>query len=210
MTSFMAMMMAGFGIGMASMAVPDKAKSAAAANAVFAMIRRQTKIEVSSGDGPSFDGAVHLQGVDFAYPSRLDRPILKTINLSIEAGKTTALVGPSGSGKSTIVAMLQRFYDPTGGALVLGGCNTDLRNVPLAWWREQIGFVGQEPVRNNGLHYVIYLHFLIIFTSYKIMTSSCRCCSRALSPTTLSTGTLMLVRATSRLLPKKHLPTISS
>lgn len=150
MTSFMAMMMAGFGIGMASMAVPDKAKSAAAANAVFAMIRRQTKIEVSSGDGPSFDGAVHLQGVDFAYPSRLDRPILKTVNLSIEAGKTTALVGPSGSGKSTIVAMLQRFYDPTGGALVLGGCNTDLRNVPLAWWREQIGFVGQEPVLFKG------------------------------------------------------------
>ena len=150
MTSFMAMMMAGFGIGMASMAVPDKAKSAAAANAVFAMIRRQTKIEVKSGEGLSFDGAVHLQGVEFAYPSRLDRPILKTVDLSIAAGKTTALVGPSGSGKSTIVAMLQRFYDPTGGALVLGGCNTDLRSVPLAWWREQIGFVGQEPVLFKG------------------------------------------------------------
>ena len=147
--------------GMASMAVPDKAKSAAAANAVFAMIRRQTKIEVTSGDGPSFDGAVHLQAVEFAYPSRLDRPILKTVNLSIEAGKTTALVGPSGSGKSTIVAMLQRFYDPTGGALVLGGCNTDLRNVPLAWWREQIGFVGQEPVRNTGLPYVILFTTLL-------------------------------------------------
>merc|ERR1719181_1023361 len=132
---------------MASMAVPDKAKSASAANAVFAMIRRESKIAITDGEGPlSFDGGVELKDVEFAYPSRLDRPILKTINLSIEAGKTTALVGPSGSGKSTIVAMLQRFYDPTGGALVLGGCNTDLRNVPLAWWREQIGFVGQEPV----------------------------------------------------------------
>ena len=114
------------------------------------MIRRQPKIEVTSGEAPAFDGAVHLQAVEFAYPSRIDRPILKTINLSIEAGKTTALVGPSGSGKSTIVALLQRFYDPTAGAVVLGGSNTDLRTVPLAWWREQIGFVGQEPVLFKG------------------------------------------------------------
>ena len=97
MTSFMAMMCAGFGVAMASMAVPDKAKSASAANAVFAMIRRQTKIEVTQGDGPAFDGAVHLKQVDFAYPSRLDRQILEKVNLSIESGKTTALVGPSGS-----------------------------------------------------------------------------------------------------------------
>jgi ATP-binding cassette subfamily B (MDR/TAP) protein 1 len=152
MTSFMAMMMAGFGIGMASMAVPDKAKSASAANAVFAMIRRESKIAITDGEGPlSFDGGVELKDVEFAYPSRLDRPILKTINLSIEAGKTTALVGPSGSGKSTIIAMLQRFYDPTGGALLLGGSSkTDLKSAPLVWWRKQIGFVGQEPVLFKG------------------------------------------------------------
>ena len=150
MTSFMAMMMAGFGIGMASMAVPDKAKSASAANAVFSMIHRQSKIEVTSGQGPSFDGTVYLRAVEFAYPSRLDRPILKTVSLQMEAGKTTALVGPSGSGKSTIIAMLQRFYDPTAGAIVLGGSNADLKTVPLGWWREQIGFVGQEPVLFKG------------------------------------------------------------
>jgi len=92
--------------------------------------------------------ALHLK--EFAYPSRLDRPILKTINLSIEAGKTTALVGPSGSGKSTIIAMLQRFYDPTGGSLLLGGSKTDLKSAPLVWWRKQIGFVGQEPVLFKG------------------------------------------------------------
>ena len=70
--------------------------------------------------------------------------------MSIQAGERVALVGESGSGKSTIVSLIQRFYDPTGGKLTLGPSGVELSSVPLAWWRTQIGFVGQEPVLFKG------------------------------------------------------------
>jgi len=155
MQTFMAIMMAAFGIAMANMAVPDKAKSSAAADNIFAMLQRASKIDASAaaaGSRPDseldFDGTVVLKDVNFAYPSAVERPILKNINITIEAGKTTALVGPSGSGKSTIVALLQRFYDPGEGALTVGG-GTNITKITLKWWRQQIGFVGQEPVLFN-------------------------------------------------------------
>ena len=156
MKCFMAMMMAGFGIAMAGMTTPDIGKCKAAADAIFPVIKRTSKIDASE-DGPTastappaFDGGLALTALDFAYPSRLDRPILKSVDLRIEAGQTTALVGPSGSGKSTIVSLIQRFYDPTGGKLTLGPSGVELSSVPLAWWRTQIGFVGQEPVLFKG------------------------------------------------------------
>ena len=55
-----------------------------------------------------------------------------------------ALVGPSGSGKSTIIALLERFYDPTAGAVLLDG--VDLKTLSLKWLRQQMGLVSQEPV----------------------------------------------------------------
>ena len=76
-----------------------------------------------SGDGEdsggveleSVTGRVEMRGVDFAYPSRPDVPILRGFSLSVPAGKTIALVGSSGSGKSTVVSLIERFYDPSAG-----------------------------------------------------------------------------------------------
>lgn len=62
----------------------------------------------------------------------------------VKKGQSVALVGFSGSGKSTVIQLLQRFYDPQGGSVLVGG--TDLRELNLSWWRRQVGVVSQELV----------------------------------------------------------------
>ncbi len=70
-------------------------------------------------------------------------PILKNFSLQVKSGQTVALVGASGSGKSTIVKLLERFYDPVAGSVLLDG--RDIKTLNLKWLRRQIGIVSQEP-----------------------------------------------------------------
>jgi ATP-binding cassette subfamily B protein/subfamily B ATP-binding cassette protein MsbA len=91
-------------------------------------------------------GGIRLQQVRFHY--RPDVPVIQGLTTSIRPGERVALVGPSGAGKSTLVKLLMRFYDVTGGAILIDG--TDLRELPLAFLRDQIGFVQQEPFLFNG------------------------------------------------------------
>lgn len=65
---------------------------------------------------------------------------MNNMTLTIEGGKTTALVGPSGSGKSTIIQMLERFYDPDSGEILLDG--TNIKNINLSSLRKITGYVG--------------------------------------------------------------------
>ena len=88
-------------------------------------------------------GVVELRGITFAYPARPEKPIFKNFSLVIPAGTTVALVGESGSGKSTVVQLIERFYDPQQGAVLLDSIN--LKNFQLRWLRSQIGLVSQEP-----------------------------------------------------------------
>jgi ABC-type multidrug transport system fused ATPase/permease subunit len=82
--------------------------------------------------------------VHFSYPSRLDVPILNGLSFHAKCGQTTALVGSSGSGKSTCVQLLQRFYDPQSGEVLIDGKAVNEYN--LTWLRQHIGVVSQEPV----------------------------------------------------------------
>ena len=66
------------------------------------------------------------------------------LDISVKPGQTIAFVGPSGSGKSTIVSLVERFYDPTNGCVLLDG--VDIRFLNIAWLRRQISLVSQEPV----------------------------------------------------------------
>jgi ATP-binding cassette, subfamily B (MDR/TAP), member 1 len=93
-------------------------------------------------------GKIELKNVAFAYPSRLDRPVYNDLSLTIEAGSTVALVGASGCGKSTLVSLLERFYDVDSGSVLLDG--EDIRSLSVAWLRQQIGLVSQEPVLFSG------------------------------------------------------------
>ena len=90
------------------------------------------------------EGSVELRNVAFAYPARPDAPVFKDFSLVVAPGQTVALVGESGSGKSTVVSLIERFYDPQGGAVLLDG--VDLRELNVRWLRRQIGLVGQEPL----------------------------------------------------------------
>ena len=69
--------------------------------------------------------------------------VLDDLNIHFESGKITAIVGASGSGKSTIVGLVERFYDPVGGQVLLDG--HDVSTLNLRWLRQQISLVSQEP-----------------------------------------------------------------
>ncbi len=89
-----------------------------------------------------------LRNLSFSYPSRLQHMALNDISLDVEAGEMVAVVGPSGAGKSTLFDLLQRFYDPNSGAILLDG--VDLRERSLAAVRAGFGFVPQDPVLFSG------------------------------------------------------------
>lgn len=91
-----------------------------------------------------FKQTIEFQQVDFAYG---EKNILKNINLTIEKGKTIALVGPSGGGKSTLVDLIPRFMDVTSGQILFDG--TDLRDLDQESLRTMIGVVNQESILFN-------------------------------------------------------------
>lgn len=92
-------------------------------------------------------GDIEFRNVSFYYPARPDTKVLDDFSAKFEKGKTTAIVGPSGSGKSTIVQLIERFYDPSEGLVLIDGKN--LKSIQLKNFREQVGYVGQEPVLFN-------------------------------------------------------------
>lgn len=113
---------------------------------IIEMIQRVPMIDPGNKDGEilhNFAGKVEFDHVEFSYPSRPDNTIFKDFCLTIPAGKTVALVGGSGSGKSTVVSLLQRYYDPLGGQILLDGF--PINKLQIKWLRSQMGLVSQEP-----------------------------------------------------------------
>ena len=92
----------------------------------------------------NFNNKVEFNDVCFGYS---DTPVLKNIHFTIEKGKTIALVGPSGVGKSTIADLIPRFYDVTGGSILIDG--QDIRNVTMESLRSQMSFVTQDIILFN-------------------------------------------------------------
>lgn len=91
-------------------------------------------------------GVIDYQNVSFAYGD--EEAVLKDINLHVEAGKAIAIVGPSGGGKTTLCSLLPRFYDVSGGAVLIDG--TDIRDVTQKSLRSFIGIVQQDVYLFNG------------------------------------------------------------
>jgi ATP-binding cassette, subfamily B, bacterial MsbA len=99
---------------------------------------------------PKFAGSVRFERVTFAYAKEGDeeaREILHAIDLEVQHGEVLAIVGSSGAGKSTLVHLIPRFFDVTGGRLLIDG--SDVRDVTLASLRAQVGIVTQETVLFN-------------------------------------------------------------
>lgn len=147
--AFFAVLFAGIGSAQAQIAFPDAAKASSAVQRVLALLDRKPAIQ-SGPEKPSKDlrGDIELKDVTFRYPSRPDVTVFDSFNLKVPAGKTVALVGESGSGKSTVIGLVERFYDPAAGAVLLDGM--DLTTLDLHWLRNQIGLVSQEPNLFDG------------------------------------------------------------
>ncbi|KAJ6838973.1 ABC transporter B family member 19-like [Iris pallida] len=145
-TAIFSAIVGGMSLGQSFSNLGAFSKGKAAGYKLMEMIRQKPTIIQDPCDGKCLDevhGNIELKDVAFSYPSRPDVLIFRDFSLFFPAGKTVAVVGGSGSGKSTVVALIERFYDPNQGQVLLD--NVDIRTLQLSWLREQIGLVNQEP-----------------------------------------------------------------
>lgn len=133
-------------VGLVAQHIPDSASGYHAAMQVFRLIDQVSEIDAAKSEGCKTlgDGSIEFRNVHFWYPHRPEVRVLRKLSLTILKGQSVALCGVSGSGKSTVVQLLQRFYDPQAGVIRVGG--QDLKDLDIAFWRQQLGFVGQEPM----------------------------------------------------------------
>ncbi|CAF4190129.1 unnamed protein product [Rotaria magnacalcarata] len=137
-------------IGRSMAMIPGYAKAKQAALRIMKLNQRQSKINPHDDSGiilKEMEGNIEFHNVDFRYPTRPTLRILRSFSLKCLSSGTTALVGPSGSGKSTTIALLQRFYDPLKGKVLLDG--HDIKALNIQWLRSIMGLVQQEPVLFN-------------------------------------------------------------
>ncbi|PTB62202.1 P-loop containing nucleoside triphosphate hydrolase protein [Trichoderma citrinoviride] len=94
------------------------------------------------------NGHLVMRDVSFSYPSRPDVKALSNVNIEFVSGTSTAVVGPSGAGKSTLVSLLERWYHPTSGVILLD--DYDITGIDPKWLRQQIALVEQQPQLFNA------------------------------------------------------------
>uniref|UniRef100_A0A0E0CJU1 MDR-like ABC transporter n=1 Tax=Oryza meridionalis TaxID=40149 RepID=A0A0E0CJU1_9ORYZ len=143
----MAIMSGAMALGQSSPCLNAFASGQIAAYKMFATINREPEIDASDRSGlvlENFVGDVEFKDVHFSYPARPEQLIFTGFSISIPSGMTMALVGESGSGKSTVISLVERFYDPQSGEVLLDGVNMKLLN--LSRIRQKIGLVSQEPI----------------------------------------------------------------
>ncbi|NWS10523.1 ABCBB protein, partial [Pachyramphus minor] len=142
-----AIVTSGTALGRASSYTPNYAKAKTSAARFFQLVDRLPKISVYSEKGEKwedFKGSIEFLDCKFTYPSRPDIQVLKGLSVAVKPGQTLAFVGSSGCGKSTSVQLLERFYDPDKGSVLIDG--HDSKNINVEFLRSKIGIVSQEPV----------------------------------------------------------------
>lgn len=151
--AFLVLLFTAYTIAEAGSMTKDISRGSNAVSSVFAILDRTSEIVPDSSGGldaakSNIRGRVELKNVFFSYPSRPDQMIFKGLNLKIRGGTTVALVGPSGSGKSTVIGLIERFYDPTKGAVYVD--ERDIKDYCLRTLRSHIALVSQEPTLFAG------------------------------------------------------------
>eukprot|EP01060_Flectonema_neradi_P024485 TRINITY_DN3337_c3_g1_i1.p1 TRINITY_DN3337_c3_g1~~TRINITY_DN3337_c3_g1_i1.p1 ORF type:complete len:789 (+),score=129.28 TRINITY_DN3337_c3_g1_i1:25-2391(+) len=132
-------------------------KSSGAGEKVFELLDRKNRLQQHEGIRPDYlqrhfsedeqIPAIEFHSVHFKYETR-ENPVLRGINLTVPFGKVVALVGQSGAGKSTIFHLLEHFYDPSMGQVLVNG--ESVARIDPQWLHSSISIVGQEPVLFSG------------------------------------------------------------
>jgi ABC-type multidrug transport system fused ATPase/permease subunit len=145
---------------MLNMGLTGLMKSVGASRKIFQYLNRIPKIDHNSGHitGAHRSGGseVEFRSVSLTYPTRPDTEVLHSISFKVSAGETVALVGPSGSGKSSIISLIERFYEPQEGEILLDG--VPINQLDHAEYHRRVALVAQEPmlyscsVRDNILY----------------------------------------------------------
>ncbi len=111
------------------------------AKRVFKIIDTPDESHITEGERlAELKGHVRFENVSFAYSD--EAPTINGLSLEAKPGETVALVGATGAGKSTVLNLLTRFYEPTGGRILIDGC--PLAGLSKEWLRDQLGYVTQE------------------------------------------------------------------
>lgn len=139
----------GGSLGMMSSLMVSLFKAKGAAKRAFQLIDREPRVPVKGGVVPEeMEGTICFDNVSFSYPTRPDVMVLKDFSLEIPKNRTVAFVGSSGAGKSTVLSLIQRFYDVTGGQILIDGA--PLVTLDPSWVRHHFAYVQQEPVLFSG------------------------------------------------------------
>jgi len=131
--------------------VPDISSAKGAAEEILRLVDSKPEIDAESVDGPIVEkaaGHIELRDIHFRYPTRPGVRVLRGLNLSIKPGSYVAIVGASGSGKSTVIQLIERFYDPQAGQVLLDG--QDISGLNVQDYRSYLALVSQEPTLYAG------------------------------------------------------------
>ncbi|KAM6307691.1 antigen peptide transporter 2 [Podargus strigoides] len=127
----------------------DLLSKAAAGRKILEYLDREPTGDTGGSQAPpTLRGHVTFQGVTFAYPTRPKHLVLQDVSFELRPGEVTALAGLNGSGKSTCAGLLERFYEPGAGEVLLDG--VPLRDYEHRYLHRQVALVGQEPVLFSG------------------------------------------------------------
>ncbi|XP_042311485.1 antigen peptide transporter 2 [Sceloporus undulatus] len=127
----------------------DALSNVGAAKKVFEYLLREPSVRTEGTLAPVIlQGHVSFRNVSFSYPSRPDVQVLKNVSFELQPGEVTALVGLNGSGKSTCVALLERFYEPQSGEILLDG--SPIQEYEHKYLHRQVALVSQEPILFSG------------------------------------------------------------
>ncbi|XP_076805845.1 ATP-dependent translocase ABCB1-like [Clavelina lepadiformis] len=133
-------------IGQIPSFIPDYAEARLSATRLLALLDRVPSIDAYSPEGKSPEhcrGEIIFKSVSFRYPCQPSAIVLREINICVKPGQTLALVGESGCEKTAIADLIERFYDPEKGQVLLDGI--DIKQLNVSWLRMQLSFVSQEP-----------------------------------------------------------------
>uniref|UniRef100_A0A453FA28 Uncharacterized protein n=1 Tax=Aegilops tauschii subsp. strangulata TaxID=200361 RepID=A0A453FA28_AEGTS len=142
-----AIMTGAMSLGNATPCMTAFAEGQSAAHRLFTTIKRKPEIDPDDKTGRQLEdikGDVELRDVYFSYPARPEQLIFDGFSLHVSSGTTMAIVGESGSGKSTVISLVERFYDPQAGEVLIDGIN--IKSLQLDSVRGKIGLVSQEPL----------------------------------------------------------------